>query len=474
MGDATLPLPAKVHAGLARVLEWVWPRGAAWAYADAIAHAPHHPELHFRRGQALGRAGRWPEAASSFAAAARLAPSSVEHQGALVVALDRAKREPDLVDALRRFAELRPGEGEVHVLLGAILRRCGRAAEALHAFRLAVRLETAPSTRRFVLGEALLGAEGWRAALAAWSEARQVETASGGLVLGNAGRSALNFHPGPPMSRVPRRPSSPAARGPGAWLRERGAGLKVAALRLLRGDPTRPRGAERVKAIQKAWRKAHPGVAPRKPSGPLVTVPALRIPSSRGRRRARPLAVALALGLVATAAGAAQEPAPPRRETAAAREQARLCERLSLGEGAAACRAALALGVGPDRRGPVRQKLARHLVALEKWDELADLLRENVRLAPDDGAAWQRLGLVLLFALGEPQEAIGALQEATRREPTDASARLALGLALHAGGRVTEAVEAIEAALRLDPAALDGRPAARAILDAARRGETWP
>jgi hypothetical protein len=35
-------------------------------------------------------------------------------------------------------------------------------------------------------------------------------------------------------------------------------------------------------------------------------------------------------------------------------------------------------------------------------------------------------------------------------------------------------VEAIEAALRIDPAALDGRPAARALLEAARRGEAWP
>ena len=35
MAEATLPLPARVHAALARTLDWVWPRGAAWAYADA-------------------------------------------------------------------------------------------------------------------------------------------------------------------------------------------------------------------------------------------------------------------------------------------------------------------------------------------------------------------------------------------------------------------------------------------------------
>jgi tetratricopeptide (TPR) repeat protein len=186
-------------------------------------------------------------------------------------------------------------------------------------------------------------------------------------------------------------------------------------------------------------------------------------------------AAALALALAAAPA-AAQPPggAPPRGETPAAREQARSCERLNLEEGAAACRAALALGIGPERRRPVRELLAKHLVALERWEELADLLRENVQLDPRSADAWLRLGLTLLFALGEPAEAIGAFEEATRLAPSDASARLGLGLALHAGGRPEEAVTALEEALRLDPAALEGRPAARAVLEAGRRGEAWP
>jgi len=185
-------------------------------------------------------------------------------------------------------------------------------------------------------------------------------------------------------------------------------------------------------------------------------------------RATRPAAVALALALGAATAAA------PSGETPAAREQARLCERLNLEEGVAACRAALALGIGPDRRRPVRELLAKHLVALERWDELAELLRESVQLEPGNADAWLRLGLTLLFALDEPAEAIGALEEATRLAPTDASARLGLGLALHAGGRPEEAVKALEGALRLDPAALDGRPAARAVLEAGRRGEAWP
>lgn len=185
-------------------------------------------------------------------------------------------------------------------------------------------------------------------------------------------------------------------------------------------------------------------------------------------RHVRRPALVFALALLAGGGGAEE------RETAAAREQARLCEREDREEGAQACRAALALGIGGERRGPVRQILAKHLVALERWSELADLLRENVRLEPGSATAWQRLGLTLLFALNQPVEATSALEEAARLAPGDAPVHMGLGLALHASGRPREAVSALEEALRLDPAVLDARPAARALLEAARRGEPWP
>jgi tetratricopeptide (TPR) repeat protein len=191
--------------------------------------------------------------------------------------------------------------------------------------------------------------------------------------------------------------------------------------------------------------------------------------------RVRALVVAFAMALAASGAGGAARPAVAARgETPAAREQARQCERKNLEEGVAACRAALALGIGPERRGPVREMLAKHLAALEKWDELAELFGEGVRLDPTSAAAWQRLGQTLLFGLGQTAEATGALEEAVRLAPRDAPARADLALALHAAGRVKEAATAFEEALRIDPAVLDGRPAARAAMQAAGRGEPWP
>jgi tetratricopeptide (TPR) repeat protein len=179
------------------------------------------------------------------------------------------------------------------------------------------------------------------------------------------------------------------------------------------------------------------------------------------------LAAALvALALVPGAAWAA--------ESAEAREQARQCERRNLAAGVEACRSALALGIGPERRPAIREQLARQLVALEDWDALAELFREGVRLDPQRAIAWQRLGLTLLFALAQPADALRALEEAVRLAPQDAEARLGLAQALLAAGRTAESAAAFEAALRLDAAALDGRPAARAALEAARRGAAWP
>ena len=190
----------------------------------------------------------------------------------------------------------------------------------------------------------------------------------------------------------------------------------------------------------------------------------------RPRLHAVAMAWVLMLGIATTAHG--QTPSP--EETPEAREQARLCERLNEEEGIEACRAALALGLGPERRGPVREVLAKHLVDVERWSELAEHYREDVRLAPEDAEAWVRLGTMVLFALNEQAEALAAFEEAARLDPADAATRCLLAIALHSLGRFEEATEAFDEALRLDPTVFAGRPAAREVREAARRGEPWP
>ncbi len=161
-------------------------------------------------------------------------------------------------------------------------------------------------------------------------------------------------------------------------------------------------------------------------------------------------------------------------ETAASREQARLCEKLTGEESLAACRRAIELGLSPERLEPVRQIVARRLASLERWPELADHFRGDVALRPLDAGAHLRLGSTLLFAVGEPAEAEAELTEAVRLEPDSAVARGLLALALAARGRLQEAADAFDAATSLDEHLLDHRPAMRAAIEAARRGEAWP
>jgi tetratricopeptide (TPR) repeat protein len=155
--------------------------------------------------------------------------------------------------------------------------------------------------------------------------------------------------------------------------------------------------------------------------------------------------------------------------------QARVCFAAPPGEaGLDPCRRALALDLAPARRSVVEGTLASRLAALDRWDEVVEVYREGARRRPEDGLAHLRLGTALLHAGAKPAEAEVELRQAVRLRPEDADAAGQLGLALAAQGRAAEAVAAFDQATRLDPRYLDQRPAARAALDAARRGERWP
>jgi tetratricopeptide (TPR) repeat protein len=194
----------------------------------------------------------------------------------------------------------------------------------------------------------------------------------------------------------------------------------------------------------------------------------------RATARAALAALALAAIVSAPSASAAPPAAAKGDDTPAAREQARLCERLDGKDALAACRQALALGIALPRRAAVRQLLARRLAALERWEDLAELLRESVRLDPADPEVWARLGAVLLYGLERPVEAVAALDQAARLAPDAAPPRVDLAVALASAGRLGESAAAFDAAEALDPAVLDSRPAARAVRDAARAGRRWP
>jgi tetratricopeptide (TPR) repeat protein len=139
-----------------------------------------------------------------------------------------------------------------------------------------------------------------------------------------------------------------------------------------------------------------------------------------------------------------------------------------------ACRQALAAAPPPARAAALRHVLAVRLAELKRAEEVVDVYREAVRARPSDADAQQRLGRALFHLAGRPADAEGPLQEAVRLRPTDPAAHTDLAVVLAALGRMDEAVKAFEEAARLDPGHFESRPAARATLEAARRGQRWP
>jgi cytochrome c-type biogenesis protein CcmH/NrfG len=102
------------------------------------------------------------------------------------------------------------------------------------------------------------------------------------------------------------------------------------------------------------------------------------------------------------------------------------------------------------------------------------LYADAARRRPEDPERLSRLGRALLHVAGRAEDAEAALRASLRLRPGHAATLVDLGQALGALGRHVDAVAAFEEALGSDPEVLARRPASRNILDAARRGVSWP
>jgi tetratricopeptide (TPR) repeat protein len=183
------------------------------------------------------------------------------------------------------------------------------------------------------------------------------------------------------------------------------------------------------------------------------------------------LAFALAAGSVAAPAQPAALPAGPE-----ARAAVRLCMSLEspAEESLVACRQAAAASLPAEWSATIRGYLARRLAAQAGWDEVIEIYRALSAERPGEAEWPRRLGAALLFGTGRPSEAEAALREALRRDDASAATWATLGCALATRGRHAEAVSAFERAQSKDGEYLQGRPALLAVLEAARRGESWP
>ncbi len=100
-----------------------------------------------------------------------------------------------------------------------------------------------------------------------------------------------------------------------------------------------------------------------------------------------------------------------------------------------------------------------------KADEAATALKKSILLRPTYAKAYTNLGMVLLFQLQRPEEAISYFYKAIELEPRSANAQNGAGAALAMLKRPRDAVAYFEKALELDP----NLEEARRNLDLVRR-----
>ena len=123
-------------------------------YSRLIEAQPGDWRLHFARGAARERLGRWPEAEADFLEALRLAPEQPDVLNYLGYSwVDRGQRLQEGMALIQRAVELRPLSGAIIDSLGWAYYRLGDYARALELLERAVELEPADATLNDHLGD---------------------------------------------------------------------------------------------------------------------------------------------------------------------------------------------------------------------------------------------------------------------------------------------------------------------------------
>jgi tetratricopeptide (TPR) repeat protein len=124
------------------------------AYSALIERSPNDWRLHFARGAARERLGRWPEAETDLQRALQLSPDQPDVMNYLGYSwVDRGDRLSEGMALIRRAVELRPNSGAIIDSLGWAYYRQGDYARALDYIERAVELEPADATLNDHLGD---------------------------------------------------------------------------------------------------------------------------------------------------------------------------------------------------------------------------------------------------------------------------------------------------------------------------------
>ncbi len=123
-------------------------------YSELLAANPRDWRMHFARGAARERLGRWPEAEADMRRALELSPDQPEVLNYLGYSwIDRGEHMQEGLAMIQRAVELRPASGAIIDSLGWAYFRMGDYARALEHLEQAVQLEPADPTLNDHLGD---------------------------------------------------------------------------------------------------------------------------------------------------------------------------------------------------------------------------------------------------------------------------------------------------------------------------------
>ena len=123
-------------------------------YTQMLTQQPDDWRLHFARGAARERLGRWPEAEADLERALELSPDQPDVLNYLGYSwIDRGERLEQALGMIQRAVELRPNSGAIIDSLGWAYYRMGDYAQALAHIERAVELDPADATLNDHLGD---------------------------------------------------------------------------------------------------------------------------------------------------------------------------------------------------------------------------------------------------------------------------------------------------------------------------------
>ncbi len=372
-------------------------------------------------GTAAYQQREWAAAEEWLTRAAKIGPDRIDIRCALGRALRAGGKAEEALACFLKVVEQRADHAEAHLFAGMILRGLGRIAEAGHHLETAVRLQPGAYEAHVNLGNCRKDAGSLAAAVACFQRAAEI---------------------------APR--AAPAHFNLGVVLAELGqpAGAEAAYREAIRADPGHVEAhfnLGNMLARRQDWEPAAAHFAAAVHSKPnaaeaWVQLGACRAAQAQWADAAAAYEMAIALGRdephLHLALASAWDGAGRLEESRAA--CARATERFP-DSAAAWC----ALGNAMLRIGDNEAALAhyRHVKALEP-----DHLEARVH----EGIALDRLGRYDDAARCF-DDIIGCRELASRADPEYAGALVFHGMALQAGGRFAEALQAYEHALRLDP-----------------------